>query len=252
MTENHHDVDALVIIPTYNEKENIALLIPAILACSTRFHILVVDDASPDGTQHVVTDLQKIYPKQLHLLLRPKKLGLGTAYIAGFQFALQHAYQYILTMDADFSHAPADLVPLYNACKQANVDLCIGSRYIRGVHVVNWPIGRILLSYGANFMVRHITGLPIMDTTAGFQCYKRIVLETIDLKKIQSIGYSFQVEMKFLAWKYGFSLQELPIVFTNRVRGYSKMSQMIIFEALFKVIQLKISSWFKKFHRQSS
>jgi dolichol-phosphate mannosyltransferase len=249
MPKDHHDIDALVIIPTYNEKENIGLLIPAIFACSANLHILIVDDASPDGTQEVVTSLQRDYPGQLHLISRPAKLGLGTAYIAGFKFALQSNYQYILTMDADFSHAPTDLIPLYDACKQKGCDLAIGSRYINGVNVVNWPIGRILLSYGANQIVRLITGLPIMDTTAGFQCYKRIVLETIDLDSIQSIGYSFQVEMKFLAWKYGFALQEFPIIFTNRIRGYSKMSRSIIIEGFLKVIKLKINSLFKQFHR---
>jgi dolichol-phosphate mannosyltransferase len=249
MPKDHHDIDALVIVPTYNEKENIGLLIPTIFACLPKLHILVVDDASPDGTQEVVIGLQRDYPGKLHLISRPAKLGLGTAYITGFKFALQSNYQYILTMDADFSHAPTDLVLLYDACKKTGCDLAIGSRYISGVNVVNWPIGRILLSYGANRLVRLITGLPIMDTTAGFQCYKRMVLETIDLDSIQSIGYGFQVEMKFLAWKYGFSLQELSIVFTNRIRGYSKMSQSIIIEAFFKVIKLKINSLFRQFHR---
>jgi len=248
MTENSHNVDALVIIPTYNEKENIALLIAAIFAGSTQFHILIVDDASPDGTGQLVEDLKQVYPNRLYSINRPQKLGLGTAYIAGFKFALQHQYQYVLTMDADFSHDPADLLVLYTTCKQKAYDLLIGSRYISGVNVINWPIGRVLLSYGANFVVRHLTGLPIMDATAGFQCYKRTVLEAIELDAIQSIGYSFQVEMKFLAWKYGFIVQELPIVFTNRIRGYSKMSQMIIFEAFFKIIQLKINSLFRKFH----
>lgn len=250
--KNHHTVDTLVIIPTYNEKENIALLIPAILSSPMIFHILLVDDASPDGTQEVITQMQSTYPGQVHLLARPSKLGLGTAYIAGFKFALQRHYSYILTMDADFSHNPTDLVLLYEACQKAGYDVVIGSRYITGVNVVNWPIGRILLSYGANWLVRLITGLPILDTTAGFQCYKRTVLETIDLDAIRSIGYSFQVEMKFLAWKYGFRLKELPIIFTNRIRGYSKLSQAILIEAFWKVVKLKVYSLFKKFHRKKA
>ena len=251
MTASHHDSDALVIIPTYNEKENIALLIQAILSLSSNFHILVVDDASPDGTSRIVAELQEAYQDRLYLINRQEKLGLGTAYVDGFKFALKQNYQYILTMDADFSHAPDDLVSLYSTCRR-EADLLIGSRYISGVNVVNWPIGRVLLSYAANFFARCITGLPVMDTTAGFQCYKRAVLETIDLEAVQSIGYSFQVEMKFLAWKYGFTVKELPIVFTNRVRGHSKMSQAIIIEALFRIIKFRISSSFKKFHRSTS
>jgi dolichol-phosphate mannosyltransferase len=246
--KGHHPVDALVIIPTYNEKENISLLIPAILNHTTNFHILVVDDASPDGTQELVRGLQAIYPGKVHLLNRPAKLGLGTAYITGFQFALARPYQYILTMDADFSHDPTDLIRLYNACKKGNCDFSIGSRYITGVNVVNWPIGRVLLSYVANWLVRLITGLPIRDTTAGFQCCQKTVLQTIDLTSIRSMGYSFQVEIKFLAWKYGFRLKELPIVFTNRTRGVSKMSGSIIWEAFFRVIKLKLNSFFEIFH----
>jgi len=244
--------DALVVIPTYNEKENIALLIQAIFSLPINFHVLVVDDSSPDGTSHIVADLQIFYQDRLHLVNRQGKLGLGTAYIAGFRFALERDYQYILTMDADFSHAPGELINLYNTCKQEGYDLLVGSRYIGGVNVVNWPIGRVLLSYMANLFVRRITGLPVMDATAGFQCYKRRVLATIDLDAIQSIGYGFQVEMKFLAWKYGFIVKELPIVFTNRVRGYSKMSRAIIIEAFYNVIKIKISSFFKKFHPDSN
>lgn len=252
MTATRHDSDALVIIPTYNEKENIALLIQAIFSLSINFHILVVDDSSPDGTHRAVVKLQKLYRSRLHLINREEKLGLGTAYIDGFKFALKRNYQYVLTMDADFSHAPDDLVSLYSTCRQEACDLSVGSRYISGVTVINWPIGRILLSYTANFFVRCITGLPVIDATAGFQCYRRTVLETIDLEAVHSIGYSFQVEMKFLAWKYGFTIKELPIVFTNRVRGYSKMSQAIIAEAFFRIIKLKANSFFKKFHCSSN
>ncbi|OJW66758.1 MAG: dolichyl-phosphate beta-D-mannosyltransferase [Candidatus Amoebophilus sp. 36-38] len=251
MTTYHHDESCLVIIPTYNEKENITLLIHTIFATYKKIHILVVDDASPDGTGDAVVSLQPEYKAKLYLLCRPQKLGLGTAYITGFQYALANNYQYIITMDADFSHPPDKIQTLYEACSEEGYDVAIGSRYITGVNVVNWPIGRVLLSYAANWLARFITGLQIMDVTAGFQCYKRAVLETIDLQSITSIGYSFQVEMKFLAWKYGFKLKEIPIIFTNRVRGYSKMSHHIIFEAFFKIIRLKISSLFKKFHRST-
>ncbi|WP_044282865.1 polyprenol monophosphomannose synthase [Candidatus Amoebophilus asiaticus] len=249
MTIYHHDTDSLVIIPTYNEVENIALLIDAIFATSPTFHILVVDDASPDGTGDVVAGLQSQYNGKLHLLSRPQKAGLGTAYIAGFKFALANSYQYILTMDADFSHPIDKLQVLYETCNQQEYDVTIGSRYVNGVNVVNWPMGRVLLSYIANWIARYITGLPIMDLTAGYQCYKRAVLETIDLGSIKSIGYSFQVEMKFLAYQYGFKLKEIPIVFTNRIRGSSKMSHHIILEAFFRIIKLKVSSLFKSFHR---
>ena len=249
MTNYHHDVDSLVIIPTYNEAENIALLIEAIFATSIMLHVLIVDDASPDGTSDIVARLQAKYNNRIHLITRTQKLGLGTAYIAGFKFALASNYEYILTMDADFSHPIDKLQTLYETCKREGSDLSIGSRYVNGVNVINWPIGRVLLSYSANWMVRYITGVPVMDLTAGFQCYKRIILETLDLEAIKSIGYSFQVEMKFLAWKYGFKLKEIPIVFTNRLRGYSKMSHHIILEAFFRIIKLKVSSLFKKFHR---
>lgn len=251
MKDSHHDTDALVIIPTYNEKENIALLIPAIFALEKSFHILVIDDSSPDGTASVVKDLQKTYPRRLYLRCRAEKRGLGTAYIEGFKFALQRNYQYIFTMDADFSHAPQDLVRLYSFCQQASQDYVIGSRYISGVNVINWPLRRVLLSYWANSLVRCITGMPVRDTTAGFQCYKRKVLETLDLEAIRSVGYIFQVEMKFLACKYGFQVSEIPIVFTNRVRGQSKMSQSIIAEAFIGVIQMKIGSFFKRYHQNN-
>lgn len=239
----------IVIIPTYNERENIQPIIEAVFSLSVDFHILIVDDSSPDGTSEIVQDLQDLYNKneiRLHLLKRQGKLGLGTAYIAGFHYAIQKNYEYILEMDADFSHDPKDLVRLYNACKEG-ADLSIGSRYATGVNVVNWPIGRVLISYFASSYVRTITSMPIKDTTAGFVCYKRKVLEAIPLDNIKFIGYAFQIEMKFLAWKYGFKLAEVPIIFTDRTRGVSKMSAGIFKEAFFGVLYMTISSWFKKY-----
>ena len=239
----------IVIIPTYNERENIQPVIDAVFSLPVDFHILIVDDSSPDGTSEIVQDLQDLYNKnetRLHLLKRQGKLGLGTAYIAGFHYAIQKNYEYILEMDADFSHDPKDLVRLYNACKEG-ADLSIGSRYATGVNVVNWPIGRVLISYFASSYVRTITSMPIKDTTAGFVCYKRKVLETIPLDEIKFIGYAFQIEMKFLAWKYGFKLTEVPIIFTDRTRGVSKMSAGIFKEAFFGVLNMTISSWFKKY-----
>jgi dolichol-phosphate mannosyltransferase len=249
MISYHHDGTYLVIIPTYNEKENITLLLNNIFENYTTAHVLIVDDASPDSTGKDVAELQTTYKNRLHLINRPQKMGLGTAYITGFEFALAANYQYIITMDADFSHPIDKIQALYETCRKEGYDIAIGSRYIMGVNVVNWPMGRILLSYSANWLARLITGLPVMDVTAGFQCYKRVVLETIDLQIISSVGYSFQVEMKFIAWKYGFKLKEVPIIFMNRLRGYSKMSHHIIFEAFVKIIKLKIVSLFKKFHR---
>ena len=241
---------AIVIIPTYNERENIQPIIDAVFSLTVDFHILIVDDNSPDGTGEIVEDLQNIHNtdrKRLHLLKRQGKQGLGTAYIAGFQYAIDLNYEYILEMDADFSHDPRDLVRLYHACSRDGADLSIGSRYATGVNVVNWPIGRVLISYFASSYVRTITSMPIKDTTAGFVCYKRKVLETIQLNNIKFIGYAFQIEMKFLAWKYGFSLREVPIIFTDRTRGESKMSAGIFKEAFFGVLNMTISSWFKKY-----
>lgn len=241
---------AIVIIPTYNERENIRPIIEAVFSLSVPFHLLIVDDNSPDGTGEIVQDLQDVYntnEKRLHLLKRQGKQGLGTAYIAGFQYAIERNYEYILEMDADFSHDPRDLVRLYNACYKDGADLSIGSRYATGVNVVNWPIGRVLISYFASAYVRLITSMPIKDTTAGFVCYKRKVLETIPLDRIKFIGYAFQIEMKFLAWKYGFKLTEVPIIFTDRTRGESKMSAGIFKEAFFGVLNMTISSWFKKY-----
>lgn len=243
--------NALVIIPTYNEKENITMMIETILALPKDFHILVVDDGSPDGTAQVVRNLQESYntngEQRLHIMERQGKQGLGTAYIAGFKYGLQKGYEYLLEMDADFSHDPKDLVHLYLECAEWGGDLSVGSRYATGVNVVNWPMGRVLMSYFASTYVRMITGMPIRDTTAGFVCYKRKVLETIQLDEIRFVGYAFQIEMKFLAWKYGFKLKEIPIIFTERTRGVSKMSTRIFREALFGVMQMTVTSWFKKY-----
>ena len=243
--------NALVIIPTYNEKENIVMMIDTVFALPKDFDILVVDDGSPDGTADIVANLQSSYntPEntRLHLLRRSGKQGLGTAYITGFKYGLASGYEFLLEMDADFSHDPKDLVHLYLECAEYGYDLSIGSRYATGVNVVNWPMGRVLMSYFASYYVRTITGMPIQDTTAGFVCYKRKVLETIQLDEIRFVGYAFQIEMKFLAWKFGFKLKEVPIIFTERTRGVSKMSSGIFKEALFGVMQMTITSWFKKY-----
>jgi len=243
--------NAIVIIPTYKERENIRAIIEAVFSLSKSFHLLIVDDNSPDGTAEIIEELQSVYntPQEtkLHLLKRPGKLGLGTAYITGFRFSIEKGYDYILEMDADFSHDPKDLVNLYDACAEQGYDVSIGSRYATGVNVVNWPIGRVLLSYFASSYVRLITSMPIRDTTAGFVCYKRKVLETIPLDKIKFVGYAFQIEMKFSAWKYGFKLKEVPIIFTDRTKGESKMSAGIFKEAFFGVLQMTIQSWFKKY-----
>ncbi len=237
----------VVIIPTYNEIENIQAIIEKVMSLDPVFDILIVDDGSPDGTAQVVKNWQQQFENRIHLIERKGKLGLGTAYIAGFKFALEKGYDYIFEMDADFSHNPDDLIKLYHACSENGADMSIGSRYINGVNVVNWPIGRVLMSYFAGYYVRFITGMNIQDTTAGFVCYKRKVLETIPLEQIKFIGYAFQVEMKFTAWKYGFTLKEVPIIFTDRTKGESKMSANIFKEAIFGVIQLKISSLFRRY-----
>lgn len=243
--------DSLVIIPTYNEKENIGLIINAVFSLPHRFDILVVDDGSPDGTGTIVKSLQHQDNKGrvLHLIERGGKQGLGTAYITGFKFALEHNYEYIFEMDADFSHNPNDLMRLYEACKSEGYDVAVGSRYVSGVNVINWPMGRVIMSYFASIYVRFITGMTIHDTTAGFVCFTREVLSTIALDQIRFIGYAFQIEMKFTALKYGFKIKEVPIVFTDRTRGKSKMSGPIFKEAFFGVIQMKIASWFKKYSR---
>ncbi|HNP94131.1 MAG TPA: polyprenol monophosphomannose synthase [Cyclobacteriaceae bacterium] len=247
--------NAIVIIPTYNEKENIALIIETVFGLPKDFDILIVDDNSPDGTAEIVKNLQgnfNQFENRLHLLQRKGKLGLGTAYIEGFKYAIENGYQFILEMDADFSHDPKDLVNLYLECSERDYDLCVGSRYITGVNVVNWPIGRVLLSYFASSYVRFVTRMPIRDATAGFVCYSKKVLETIPLDKVKFIGYAFQIEMKFLTWKYGFKIKEIPIIFTERVRGQSKLSAGIFKEAFFGVIQMTISSWFKKYPRATN
>ncbi len=243
--------NAIVIIPTYNEQENITLILDAIMSLPKDFDILIVDDNSPDGTADIVKDLQKNYntdtETRLHLMQRTGKLGLGTAYIDGFRYAMQHQYEFVLQMDADFSHNPKDLISLYLACAEFGSDLSIGSRYASGVNVVNWPMGRVLLSFFASKYVQLITGIPVHDTTAGFVCYRRKILETIPLDDIKFIGYAFQIEMKFLTWKYGFAINEVPIIFTDRTRGQSKMSVGIFKEAFLGVIQMTIQSWFKKY-----
>lgn len=238
--------DGLIIIPTYNEKENIENIIRSVFILEKEFHILIVDDGSPDGTGGIVKSIMAEFVGKLHIEERKGKLGLGTAYIHGFKWALNHNYQYVFEMDADFSHNPKDLVRLHHACEQEGADLAIGSRYIKGVNVVNWPMGRVLLSYCASMYVRFVTRMPVQDTTAGFKCYKRVVLDTIDLDRIRFMGYAFQIEMKFTAWKLGFNVVEVPIIFTDRKEGESKMSSNIITEALFGVIQMKWHSFFTK------
>lgn len=238
--------DALVIIPTYNEKENIEAIIRAVFDQNKQFDVLIVDDNSPDGTAEIVKKLQVEFPKQLHLEIRLNKSGLGTAYIYGFKWALQRGYEYIMEMDADFSHNPKDLVRLYNACHIDGADVSVGSRYSTGVNVVNWPMKRVLLSFFASKYVRFITGIPVHDTTAGFVCWRRKVLETIQLDKIKFIGYAFQIEMKFKAWKNGFTIKEVSVIFTDRTKGESKMSGSIVYEALFGVIKMRLTGLPKK------
>ncbi|GAB1415025.1 polyprenol monophosphomannose synthase [Paludibacter sp.] len=240
----------IVIIPTYNEKENIENIIRAVFALPLEFHVLIIDDGSPDGTAQIVKTLQKDFEQKLHIVERKGKLGLGTAYIAGFKWALAHDYEYIFEMDADFSHNPNDLIKLHHACSSECADVAIGSRYISGVNVVNWPMSRVLMSYFASKYVRFILGMKVADTTAGFKCYRREVLETIELDKIRFKGYAFQVEMKFTAYKCGFILKEVPIIFINRELGTSKMSGGIFGEAFFGVIKLKIESWSRRYPKR--
>ena len=240
--------DGIVIIPTYNEKENIERIIREVFKLPMNFHILVIDDGSPDGTAGIVKQLiEREFGDRLFIIERSGKLGLGTAYIAGFKWGIERKYNYIFEMDADFSHAPTDLPRLYDACEYDGYDLAIGSRYVSGVNVVNWPMGRVLMSYFASKYVRFITGLPVHDTTAGFKCYKRRVLETIDLDAIRFKGYAFQIEMKFTAYKCGFKIKEVPVIFVNRVFGTSKMSGGIFSEALWGVIRLRLDGWFKTY-----
>lgn len=231
--------DSLVIIPTFNEKENIERIIRKVFSLEKEFDVLIVEDNSPDGTAAIVRSLMQEYPGRLFMEERKGKLGLGTAYIHGFKWALSHGYDYIFEMDADFSHNPEDLLKLYEACAVQGADLAIGSRYIRGVNVVNWPMGRVLMSYFASYYVRLVTRMKIMDTTAGFKCYRRGLLQTIDFDRIKFTGYAFQIEMKYTAWKLGFNIKEVPIIFTDRTEGESKMSSGIFREAILGVIQLR-------------
>ena len=238
--------DSVVIIPTYNEKENIENIIRAVTGLEKEFHVLIIDDGSPDGTGAIVKRMQQEMPDRLFLIERTGKLGLGTAYICGFKWALEHGYEYIFEMDADFSHNPNDLPHLYAACSEQGAEVAVGSRYCNGVNVVNWPLGRVLMSYFASVYVRWVTGMQVHDTTAGFKCYRRRVLEAIDLDHIHFKGYAFQIEMKFTAYVRGFKIVEVPIIFINRVLGTSKMNSSIFGEALFGVLKLK---WWSLLHK---
>ncbi len=242
--------DSVIIIPTYNEKENIERMIRTLMALEHSFDVLVVDDGSPDGTAAIVRQMMEVFPGRVHIIERSGKLGLGTAYITGFKWALEAGYEYIFEMDADFSHNPDDVPRLYDACAKEGYDLSVGSRYVTGVNVVNWPMGRVLMSYFASKYVRLITRLPVHDTTAGFNCYRREVLETMELDKVRFKGYAFQIEMKFTTYKCGFRIKEVPVIFVNRVLGTSKMSGGIFSEALFGVIKLKVGSWFRKYPKR--
>ncbi len=241
--------DSIVIIPTYNEKENIEKIIRKVFTLSKEFDVLIVEDNSPDGTADIIKSLMPEYPNRLFIEERKGKMGLGTAYIHGFRWALAREYKFVFEMDADFSHNPDDLLKLYDACLNKGADVAIGSRYIKGVNVVNWPMGRVLMSYFASIYVRFITRMKIMDTTAGFKCYRREVLKAIDFDKIRFMGYAFQIEMKFTAWKLHFNIMEVPIIFTDRTEGTSKMSKRIFKEAFIGVLSMKIKSWFKKYER---
>jgi dolichol-phosphate mannosyltransferase len=241
--------DSIVIIPTYNEKENIERIIRKVFSLQQSFDILIIEDNSPDGTAIIVKRLIQEFPDKLFIEERKGKLGLGTAYIHGFKWAIAKKYEYIFEMDADFSHNPEDLSRLYDACAKKGGDVAIGSRYINGVNVVNWPMGRVLMSYFASIYVRFITRMKIMDTTAGFKCYRTEVLKAIDLDSIKFMGYAFQIEMKFTAWKLGFNVVEVPIIFTDRTEGSSKMSKGIFKEAFIGVLSMKLASLFKKYDR---
>ncbi|MCB0429336.1 MAG: polyprenol monophosphomannose synthase [Flavobacteriales bacterium] len=242
--------DSLVIIPTYNEKDNIRQIIAAVMELDFPFHVLIIDDGSPDGTADIVKQEMKQFPDRLFIEERSGKLGLGTAYIHGFGWALDKGYTYLFEMDADFSHNPKDLLRLRDACCNQGADLAVGSRYCNGVNVVNWPMGRVLMSYYASVYVRFVTGMKIRDTTAGFKCYRDTVLKTIDLNKIRFMGYAFQIEMKFATWKLGFNIVEVPIIFTDRTVGQSKMSRGIFREAIFGVLQMKLKSFFSTYRKK--
>jgi dolichol-phosphate mannosyltransferase len=242
--------DSLIIIPTYNEKENIGKILDALMALTFSFDVVIIDDNSKDGTAGIVKEYIKQFPDRIYIEERSGKLGLGTAYIHGFKWALKREYQYIFEMDADFSHNPNDLIRLRDACTDGKADVSIGSRYITGVNVVNWPMGRVMMSYFASMYVRMVTGMTIRDTTAGFKCYSRKVLETLNFDKIKFTGYAFQIEMKFAAWKLGFKIVEVPIIFTDRSEGQSKMSGGIFKEAIFGVLSIKIKSWFSSYSKK--
>lgn len=243
-----HTSDSIVIIPTYNEKENMEKIVRAVFSLEKCFHILVIDDGSPDGTADIVKRLMRDeFADRLFLVERTGKLGLGTAYIAGFRWALERDYEYIFEMDADFSHNPNDLPRLYAACHDEGADVSVGSRYITGVNVVNWPMGRVLMSYFASKYVRFVTGISVNDTTAGFVCYRRRVLQTLEFDKIRFKGYAFQIEMKYTAYRIGFKIKEVSVVFVNRKEGTSKMSGGIFSEALFGVMRLRLDGWFRKY-----
>jgi len=248
---NIEQMSNIVIIPTYREKENIEAIIRSILSLPVSFDVLVIDDNSPDGTAGIVKEIRKSEPR-VHLIERPGKLGLGTAYIAGFKFALEKGYDYIYEMDADFSHDPSDLPKLFRACSEEGADVAIGSRYISGVNVVNWPLSRVLMSYFASIYVRFITGMKVMDTTAGFVCYRKEVLENILPNQVRSVGYSFQIEMKYIAWKLGYRITEVPIIFTDRRMGSSKMSGGIFNEAIWSVLRIRLRSLFVRYRRNGT
>lgn len=243
-------MEKLVIIPTYNEKDNIRNIIDAVFALQQDFHVLIVDDGSPDGTGNIVRNMQQSHSGELFLVERSGKQGLGTAYIFGFKWALEKGYQYIFEMDADFSHSPADLVRLYDACAKEGGDVSVGSRYVKGGKTENWPWDRAILSYGASVYVRLVTWIRVKDATAGFVCYKRQVLEAINLDAIRFVGYAFQIEMKFTAWKLGFKIKEVPITFKDRKEGYSKMSKGIIKEGILGVLKIQWESLFRKYERR--
>jgi dolichol-phosphate mannosyltransferase len=243
--------DSLIIIPTFNEKENVVKMLRTVFSLEKTYHVLVVDDGSPDGTAAIVKDLQKEYAAQLFIEERSGKLGLGTAYIHGFKWGLERDYSYFVEMDCDFSHNPNDLIRLYNACAIESNDLAIGSRYVGGlVNVINWPIGRVMMSYFASRYVKSITGLPVDDATAGFKCYRRNVIVNLLRSKVTFVGYAFQIEMKFKAWKFGYKIKEVPVIFTDRTEGESKMSSSIFYEAFFGVIQMKLKSFFVKYQQE--
>jgi len=243
--------DKIVIIPTYNEKENISKIIEKVLSLEGDFNVLIIDDNSPDGTASIIKELANKHKDRLFIKERAGKLGLGTAYIEGFNWALENEYEYIFEMDADFSHNPDDLIRMYENCANDGFDLCVGSRYVKGGKVVNWPLGRIMISKGASFYVRLVTWMPVGDTTAGFVCYKRKVLEAIDLNNITFIGYAFQIEMKFATWKLGFKIKEIPITFTDRIKGISKMSQGIFKEAVMGVLKMQLKSFSRNYKKHS-